>query len=70
MHEEDLRKKLGLLIRQAREAKGWTHYEVSKRTQIGVTHLVKIEDGVYSIRIDILQKICEALDLKVRFPLK
>lgn len=65
---EDLRKKIGLLIEQAREARGWTRYELSKRSGIGEAHLMRIEQGLYSIRIDVLNKICKALSLHIDFP--
>lgn len=68
IERDDLRKKVGLLIQQAREQRGWTRYELSRRSGIGEAHLMRIEQGLYSIRIDVLNKICKALDLHIEFP--
>lgn len=68
IERDDLRKKVGLLIQQAREQRGWTRYELSRRSGIGEAHLMRIEQGLYSIRIDVLNKLCKALDLHIEFP--
>ena len=68
MHDEDLRKSLGSIIREAREMRGWTRYELAKRTGLGATHIACIENGVYSIRVDVLNRICNALALSITFP--
>ena len=70
MHNEELRKALGRKIKDAREAKGWTIYELSKRSGLGETHIKSIENGVYSMRVDILDKLCRTLEIKVIIPTK
>lgn len=69
MHDEEMRTKLGLLIKAAREAKGWTHYELAKRSGLGETHVKNIERGAYSIRVDILERLCKTLEMEVIIPL-
>lgn len=61
---------IGKMIREAREAKGWTVYGVAAESGIHEAAIWRIERGVNSIRVDTLQKLCEALDLEVTFPLK
>lgn len=69
MHDEEMRIILGKRIEEARRAKGWTIYELAKRTGLGETHLKKLEQGVYSCRVDILEKVCKALEIEVVIPL-
>lgn len=61
---------IGKMIREAREAKGWTIYSVAAESGIHEAAIWRIERGVNSIRVDTLQKLCTALDLEVTFPLK
>ena len=56
------------IIKDAREAKGWTRYELAKRADIGETHLAKIEEGEYCIRVDVVNKLAKALDITISFP--
>lgn len=68
IERDELRRNVGLLIKQSREQRGWTRYELSRRSGIGEAHLMRIEQGLYSIRIDVLNKLCKALDLHIEFP--
>lgn len=65
-----IREKVGAMIKTEREQKGWTRYELAKRSGIGETHLRNIEDGEFSVRLDIFNRILVALDIKVLMPLK
>ena len=68
IERDELRKNVGLLIQQSREQRGWTRYELSRRSGIGEAHVMRIEQGLYSIRIDVLNKLCKALELHIEFP--
>ena len=69
MHDEEMRVALGKRLFAARQAKGWTIYELAERTGLGETHLKKLEQGAYSCRVDILEKVCKALEIEVTIPL-
>lgn len=69
MEREQITTELGAMIKAARERKGWTVYELAKRTGLQASHLAKIEEGVYSVRVDILDKVCRALGMCIEFPL-
>lgn len=56
-------------IQNARKAKGWTLYRLSKETGITEGHLSKIEAGKIVPRVDILQRITKALDAFIAFPM-
>lgn len=58
------------IIKGAREAKGWTRYQLSKKSGIGEAHIMRIEQGLYCVRIDIVNRLATALDIEVKFPLK
>ena len=58
------------MIRNAREALGWTLYRLSKETGITEGHLSKIEAGKIVPRVDMLQRITKALHVYVAFPLE
>lgn len=60
---------LARLIQNRRLALGISLYEVSKKTEISVGHLSRIERGINSPRADILHKICLVLNLQIVFPL-
>ena len=58
------------MIRNARKATGWTLYRLSKETGITEGHLSKIESGEIAPRVDMMQRITQALDVRVSFPLE
>ena len=58
------------MIRNARKSLGWTLYRLSKETGITEGHLSKIESGEIAPRVDMLQRITQALDVRVSFPLE
>lgn len=63
-----VREKAAAIVKAAREQKGWTRYELAKRAGIGETHLRAIEDGEFSIRLDIFDKLLRALEIDCRLP--
>lgn len=57
------------IIKQAREERGWTRYKLASLAHIQETHLAKIEEGEYCVRIDIVNRLAIALGIEVVFPL-
>lgn len=64
-----VRLEVGILVRQAREARGWSRYELAKQSGLGETHVAKIEEGAYSVRVDIFNKLCKTLGIEATFPI-
>jgi transcriptional regulator with XRE-family HTH domain len=58
------------IIRNSRKALGWSLYKLSKETGVTEGHLSKIESGEIVMRVDMLQRITEALHVYVSFPLR
>lgn len=55
---------LGQLIRQTREAKGWTQQELEKRTGISQTHISQLErDRITTPTPPVLHPIADALEI-------
>ena len=59
------RKRIGSKIRQLREAKGMEAKQLATLTNIDAANLSRIEQGKYSVGLDILTKIANALGVKV-----
>lgn len=60
---------IAAVIKEAREALGWTRYQLAIKAGMQETHLKQIEEGAYCIRIDVLNKLTKALGIKVDFPI-
>ena len=73
MTKEENRKRtaeaIAYIIRNSRKALGWSLYKLSKETGITEGHLSKIEAGKIIPRVDMLQRITEALHVCISFPL-
>lgn len=63
MNEHRLR--IGASIRAARESKGWSIRELAEMSGVTYSNLCNIENGRYSVGIDVLQKIGDQLGLQV-----
>jgi DNA-binding XRE family transcriptional regulator len=59
------RKRIGARIRQLREDKGMEAKQLAKLVKIDAANLSRIEQGRYSVGLDILTKIADALGVKV-----
>ncbi|HMT36311.1 MAG TPA: helix-turn-helix transcriptional regulator [Chitinophagaceae bacterium] len=59
------RERIGERIRQLRESKGMEAKQLAMLTNIDASNLCRIEQGKYSVGIDILVKISQALGVKV-----
>lgn len=60
------RKKIGGMIAEIRKSKGLTQEELSKMAGLDRTNIAKIENGKYSVGVDVIGKICKALDVKIK----
>ena len=59
------RKRIGARIRQLREMKGMEAKQLATLVKIDAANLSRIEQGKYSVGLDILTKIADALGVKV-----
>lgn len=62
-----IRLKFGERIREIREAKGYCQLDVALNAGIELKNLVRIEEGKYSPTFDILNKIANAMGMKLDF---
>jgi ribosome-binding protein aMBF1 (putative translation factor) len=60
---------IAAMIKQAREAKGWTRYELAKNAHMSEAHIMRIEQAQFCIRVDVLNKLAKTLEMGVTFPL-
>ena len=60
-----IRKKIGQKIKELREEKNLTQYELSQKAGVGLRTVSNIELGAFNARLDTLQKIASALDCTV-----
>lgn len=59
------REDIGRMIKEAREAKGWTLRYLAKLTGIAFNHIGRIEQGKYNVTLDTLALIADALGLEI-----
>lgn len=59
------RERIGKRIAEIRKKKGLTILQLHEMTGLDNSNIGKIERGRYNVSIDILQKICDALDVKL-----
>lgn len=57
------RENIGTMIKEAREAKGWTLRHLAKLTGIAFNHLGRIERGKYNVTLDTLAVVINALGM-------
>ncbi len=60
------RKAMGESISKMRTAQGWTQEQLAQIAGITTANLCRIETGKYSVRLDELNKIAEALSAELR----
>lgn len=59
------RERIGLQIAMLRKDKGLSQRDLAGLTGLNYTNIWKIEKGKYSVGLDILSKICNALGKRV-----
>ena len=60
---------MGLRIRAAREAKGWTRERLAEEIGVSVNSMACVELGKNGMRLENLSRICELLDLNADYVL-
>ena len=69
MDRLNVREQVGKTIRNARKAKGMTQAELAEKASITMTHVKDIEECAFAVRVDILNRICKALDIHITLPI-
>lgn len=64
-----VREQIGKTIKTARKAKGMTQAELADKASITMTHVKDIEECAFAVRVDILNRICKALDIHITLPI-
>lgn len=59
------RERIGLQIARLRQEKQLTQRDLARLTGFSNSNIAKIEKGAYSVGIDVLSKMAEALDARV-----
>ena len=62
---EQERQRIGQDIAQLRKEQGMTQQELADISNIGRSHLVRIEQGKYNLQLDTLASIAQALGCEV-----
>lgn len=61
----NLREKIGNQIKSARKSSGYTLKDLADKCDMPLSTISKIENGKWSVGIDMLEKICNALNVTV-----
>ena len=61
----EARRRMGERIRQLRSERGISQVELAERAGLAQPHIVRIEQGRYSVGLDTLQAIAKALGCTV-----
>jgi transcriptional regulator with XRE-family HTH domain len=59
----DIRRRVGLNIKAARSAKGWSQEELADRAELHRTYISGLERGVRNPTVTVLEKVARALDI-------
>lgn len=59
------RARIGKMIAEIRNKKGFSVRELGERSGVSYVNIGKIERGAYNVSVDILRKICDALDVEI-----
>jgi transcriptional regulator with XRE-family HTH domain len=62
----DICVRLGRRIRLLRTAKGWTQQQLADLSQVGRAHMCDLENGKREIGILMLERIADALGVRLR----
>lgn len=63
----DTKEKIGKAIVQLRSEKGLSQYNFALKSKLSFRYLSDIENGKRNLSIDILEKISNALDVKLSY---
>ena len=59
------REEVGAKIAEIRKKKGLSIRELAEKSEVNFANIYKIENGKYNVSVDILGKICKALDCRI-----
>jgi transcriptional regulator with XRE-family HTH domain len=59
------RERIGKQLMHIRESKGITQIQLAEMTGYDQSNISKIERGRYNVSIDIIQKVCDALGVRI-----
>jgi transcriptional regulator with XRE-family HTH domain len=59
------REYIGKRIAEIRQAKGLSIRQLAEVCEVNFANIYKIENGKYNVSVDILGKICDALEVKL-----
>ena len=62
---ENNRKEIGEQVRRIREEQGWTVDQLAKMCNVKRQTVSKIEEGAFNVPIDVIGKVCDALNVKM-----
>lgn len=60
------REYIGKRIAEIRQAKGLSIRQLAEASGVNFANIYKIENGKYNVSIDILGKICQALEVAIK----
>lgn len=66
MKNMDVRKRIGRQLAEIRRAKGMTQQEVADKAGLLRPHIARIEAGSFSVGIDTLEAIADALGQQIK----
>ena len=65
-----VRVEIGKTIRNARKSKNMTQAELADKTGLSIQHIENVERNAFAPRVDILNRLCKALEIEITLPLK
>lgn len=57
---------IGNRISELRQEKGMSVFQLAEKCDVSRQNIYKIEDGKYNVSIDILYKVCKALEVELK----
>lgn len=60
------REYIGKRIAEIRQAKGLSIRQLAEASGVNFANIYKIENGKYNVSVDILGKICQALEVAIK----
>ena len=63
--EESMRIQIASMVREHRKLSNWSQKELAQKAETSQKTVSKIENGTFSIGVDLLQRVADALDLRL-----
>lgn len=54
---------LGVLVREAREARGWSQVELAERLGLSGAQVSRVEAGLRGVSLDVLARLAQELEI-------